>query len=377
MPGQIQKRGENTYRLTVSLGFDIRGKRIRRSKTVHCSEAQAKKELAKFYTECSENNVASTSVTLTALCNKWMQEYAEPKLKHTTLTGYRVILRNNIIPIIGHNKVSKLTPVHMQEWINLLHKENLSPKTIRNSFSLLHKIFDTAVIWRMVASNPCVSVELPKQRRTESKYYNKEQVALLLEKLETVSSENLSHKVAVLLALFSGMRLGEVMGLMWQDINFESGSISIERTRYYSPTVGSYIDTTKSEGSDRVISVPKECIELLRELKQQQRVYADTLLNKWTDSGFVIVNEFGAPAFPQLPYVWFKRFIRKHQLNDISFHGLRHTHTSLLYHLNINVAQISKRLGHSQISTTQNIYTHIFNDIDKEISDQMSDYLKK
>ena len=377
MPGTITKRGENTYRLTVSLGSDVRGKHIRRTKTVHCTEAQAKKELAKFYAECGKSTIAGSNFALAAFCEKWLAEYAKPKLKSATLRGYSVILRNNIIPLIGHNKMSKLKPVNIQEWVNILRDESLSPKTIKNSFSLLHKIYDTAITWGVTENNPCIGVELPRQNKTEAKYYNNEQVALLIEKLETLPQSELRYKAGTLLALFTGIRLGELMGLKWEDVDFDNQTISIKRTRYYSSDIGTYIDTPKTEKSLRTVSAPIECIELLQELKKQQQENALLLLNKWEDSGFVITNDYGAPLYPTQVSLWFSKFIKRNNLDHISFHGLRHTHTSLLYHLDVNIVQISKRLGHSQISTTQNIYTHLFNDTDKEISDKMSNYLKK
>jgi len=380
MPGSWTKRVKDSYRLQVSMGTDFKGDPIRFSKTVHCkSDTQADKELAKFYAECEAGEHGqSQSITLAAFADKWMKEYAEKNLKKATISMYRGTIKRYIKDSIGVNQLSKVKVLHVQQWLNYLQDEKkISQKTIRNSFFLLNNIFHYAMKWSYVKSNPCELATLQARNRKEADYYTNDEVIALLEKLSTLPKDKLYLRIGITLTLFTGMRKGELMGLSWDDIDFDDNTLSINKTRQYTSDFGSYTDTPKTKTSVRKVSFPQECATLLKDLQLLQMKQRLKLGNKWEGADFIFLNDFGAPMCANGFSKLFKAFLEGSGLRVITFHQLRHTHASLLRYLNVDEMQISRRLGHSDLSTTRNIYTHLFANTDQSVSKKLSETFLK
>ncbi len=376
MPGSWTKRGKDSYRLQVSMGTDFKGDPIRYTKTVHCkSDAQAGKELAKFYAECESGNISKgNKITISAFCDKWMKEYAKNKVKKSSYTGYETTIRVHIKPLLGHHNLAKLKPLQVQEWINyLIGDRRLAPKTVHNYFSVLDTIMQTALKWGYISKNPCELMDLPSKEKKEAAYYNRDEVIALLDALEMVPCGELKYRVGITLTLFTGLRKGELMGLKWDNIDLDERMVSVVQTRMYNKGFGVYEDTPKTAKSRRRISIPKECVTLLRQLKLKEDKQRILIGSKWIESGAVFQNDYGEPLYPQMVSIWFRKFLKENGLQPLTMHQLRHTHTSMLAYLDMDKIQISQRLGHSQLSTTMNIYTHLFEETDRVISDRMSE----
>lgn len=378
MPGTYRKRGKDSYLLEVCIGTDYAGKPIRYNKTVHCkSPKEADKALAKFYTECENGTISKpTNLTLTAFCEQYAQEVAPIRMKKGSLTECKRIIKKEIAPTIGKHKLNKLTVLNIQKWINALSKR-VSPKTVKNYFSTLHSILDCAVKWQLISSNPCHYVDLPKIKQKETDWLRKDELENLIELLTVNLNQDLMYKAAILLVIFTGLRKGELAGLKWEDFDWDKSTIKIKRTRLYKAELGVYEDTPKSDKGSRTETVPKEILDLFKRLLNEQRKQKIKLGTKWEDSDYVLINEFGAPIYPNNIYKFFKTFQLRNNLRYVSLHKLRHTHASMLAYLKIDHAQISKRLGHSQTSTTENIYIHLFEEVDSEISDKLSNTFLK
>ncbi len=375
MPGSWTKRGKDSYRLQVSMGADFKGDTIRFTKTVHCkSDAQADKELAKFYVECESGNVSKgNKITISAFSEKWMKEYAKNKVKKSSYADYETTIRVHILPLLGHHYLTKLRPLQIQEWVNyLINDRKLAPKTVHNYFSVLDTIMQTALKWGYISKNPCELIDLPSKEKKEAAYYNREEVILLLQTLEKLSDDDFKYRVGITLTLFTGLRKGELMGLRWENIDLEEGIISVVQTRMYNKGFGVYEDTPKTSKSRRKISIPQECVTLLKQLKLKEDKQRLLIGSKWIESGAVFQNDYGEPLYPQMVSIWFRKFLKENKMRLITMHQLRHTHTSMLAYLEMDKLQISQRLGHSQLSTTMNIYTHLFEKTDKLISEKMS-----
>lgn len=386
MPGTMRKRGTDSWYLEVTIGTDFRGKPIRYNKTVYGTKKQAEKELAKFYADCEAGKInKSDKTTVHDLSNLYIEEYVKQHLKASNMRIVLPAINAHIIPDLGKKKVSKLTRLDVQQWVNSLGEERqikrkdgtvttkkLSPKSIRNYYSILSGIMQFGIHMDIIDQSPCRDIILPKKEQKEAKYYSKEEVSDLLEALDRVPQEELKYKAAIYIALFGGLRKGEIAGLNWEDVDMESGQISIKRTRMIQTGSGIYEDVPKTEKSIRTITLPSQVISLLRSLRAQQNEEKLRLGSKWEDSPALLKNSFGAPLYPQMLHRWFSQFIKENKLPSITLHGLRHTHTSLLAYMQTDKVEISKRLGHSQVSTTLNIYTHLFEDSDKHIADDLS-----
>ncbi len=387
MPGTKQKRGTGSWTLHVRSGTDFRGKPIRYTKTVHCkSEAAADRELALFYADCVNGRVnRSTPITVAELADQWYEEYVLRHLKVSARRGIDPAIKMWIKPLLGNKKVSKVQRLDVQKWVNYVSDpqertnkrgekviKQLSPKTVRNYYSALRGMFDFAVDMGIIEDTPCKNIRMPKKDHKEATYFTIEEVSALLEALSALQSDELRYKVAIYLGLFGGLRKGEIMGLNREDVDFERCEVSIRRTRMIKPKEGVYEDTPKTDKSIRTIALPPEVMAEIRRLIGQQKEQKLQLQNQYHDSPALLRNDHGAPLYPQVLQRWFTRFLEKNNLPHAGLHSLRHTHASMLVYLGTDKMQVSTRLGHSQLSTTLNIYTHLFEDADKKVAEDLS-----
>lgn len=371
MPGTKRKGKGDAWYFEVTIGTDFSGKPIRYNRTFRGTEKQAEKALARFYTECEDGKInKGTTMTIYDLASLYVDEYVSKHLKISNIKNVRPSLHKYILPLLGRKKVTKITRLEVQQWVNILiEKGELSSKTITNHYSTLSGMMKFAVRMGIIERSPCHDINLPKIQKKEAHYYTKEQVGQLLAALENIPDNELRYKAIVYIALFGGLRNGEIIGLNWEDL--DGSTVSIKRTRYIKKG-GIYEDTPKTLKSTRTVSLPQNAIDVLGELKIQQMERQLLLGDKWINTPAMFKNDFGDVLYPNLPAKWLKVFLEKNSLPHITMHGLRHTHTSLLAYLNTNKLDISRRLGHSQLSTTLNIYTHIFEESDKQIANDLN-----
>lgn len=244
----------------------------------------------------------------------------------------------------------------------------LSADTKLSYHRVLSTIFATAYQWQIIDSNPCQRVKAPKSGKKEAKYLEPEDAMRLLECLE---NENVAHRASIVTLLYSGMRRGELCGLTWNDVNLETGMIDINKTEQYTPKTGIVEDETKNASSKRIIKVPPEVVEVLKEHKLQQSV--DRLkAEEWIDTGKVFTQRNGLPINPDSLTRYLKEIVNRYNLPPVTIHGLRHTNASLLIAAGTDIRTVSNRLGHADMSTTMNIYTHAIRKVDEAAAEAIS-----
>ena len=375
MAGSIEKRGKNSYRLTVSEGFGLNGRPMIHRKTVHGTKKDAEVELAKFVTEVQNGLVLDgKSLRFSEFTEIWKRDYGSKELAPSTYKRYCRMLETRLLPYFGHFYINKIKPTDIMKFYDLLEKDTqlvrkkgnngsktkkpLSGKTILEHHRLLRAMLHKAVYWQLIVANPAERVQPPKARKPKRRSYDDEQTKILLENLELLSSEDTKYKVAIILTVFTGVRLGELMGLEWQDVDFKNGIISINRSSQYLADMGVFTKVPKTESSIREIAIPEFIISLLEEYKlwyeEQKSIYGEL----WMNSDRLFVQADGKPMHPSTISKWFVKYVGQIGLPVINFHGLRHTNASLLVAQNIDIAVISARLGHAQISTTLDFYVH-------------------
>lgn len=375
MAGSIEKRGKNSYRLTVSEGFDLNGRPMIHRKTIHGTKKEAEVELAKFVTEVQNGLVIDgKSLKFSEFVEVWKRDYGSKELAPTTYKRYCRMLETRILPYFGHFYINKIRPTDIMKFYDLLEKDTqlvrkkdnngsktkkpLSGKTILEHHRLLRAMLHRAVYWQLIVSNPAERVQPPKAKKPKRKSYDDEQTKILLENLEKLTVEDTKYKVAIILTIFTGVRLGELMGLEWQDVDFRNGIISINRSSQYLSDMGVFTKVPKIESSIREIAIPEFIISLLEEYKlwyeEQKSLYGEL----WTNSDRLFVQADGKPMHPSSISKWFVKYVGTIGLPVINFHGLRHTNASLLVAQNVDIAVVSARLGHAQISTTLDFYVH-------------------
>ena len=375
MAGSIEKRGKNSYRLTVSEGFDLNGRPMIHRKTIHGTKKEAEVELAKFVTEVQNGLVIDgKSLKFSEFVEVWKRDYGSKELAPTTYKRYCRMLETRILPYFGHFYINKIRPTDIMKFYDLLEKDTqlvrkkgnngsktknpLSGKTILEHHRLLRAMLHRAVYWQLIVSNPAERVQPPRAKKPKRRSYDDEQTKILLENLEKLTVEDTKYKVAIILTIFTGVRLGELMGLEWQDVDFRNGIISINRSSQYLSDMGVFTKVPKTESSIREIAIPEFIISLLEEYKlwyeDQKSLYGEL----WTNSDRLFVQADGKPMHPSSISKWFIKYVSTIGLPVINFHGLRHTNASLLVAQNVDIAVVSARLGHAQISTTLDFYVH-------------------
>lgn len=375
MARSIEKRGKDSYRLVCLAGYDLQGRPIKKTKTIHGAKKEAEIELAKFVTEVQNGLVIDgKALRFSEFVEIWKRDYGSKELAPSTYKRYCRMLETRLLPYFGRFYINKIRPTDIMKFYDLLEKDTqlvrkqgnngaktkkpLSGKTILEHHRLLRAMLHKAVYWQLIVTNPAERVQPPKARKPKRKSYDNEQTKILLENLEQLSVEDTKYKVAIILTVFTGVRLGELMGLEWQDIDFKNGIICINRSSQYLADLGVFTKVPKTESSIREVAIPDFVVSLLEQYKlwyDEQKSFCGEL---WTDSNRLFVQSDGKPMHPSTISKWFVKFVKDIGLPVINFHGLRHTNATLLISQNIDVAVVAARLGHAQITTTFNFYVH-------------------
>ena len=376
MTGSIEKRGKDSYRLVVFKGYDLDGKSIRHQKAIHCeNKSEARTELAKYIVEVENGFIVEGNVpTFKEFVEIWKRDHGQKELAPSTYYRYLGILESRILQYFGHFKLNKIRPIDIMQFYNLLEddtqiirKKNnngkktrkpLSKKTILEHHRLLHAMLTKAVYLQMIVTNPADRVQPPKAPKSKREYYDEVQTRILIDNLEKLTGNDVKYKVAVLLDIFIGARLGELAGLEWSDIDLKNGIISVNKSSQYLSDKGIFTKSPKTESSIREVAIPGFVVSLLEEYRlwyeMQKSIYGEL----WTNSDRLFVQSDGKPMHTSTISKWFVKFVKEIGLPVINFHGLRHTNATLLISQNIDVAVVAARLGHAQITTTFNFYVH-------------------
>lgn len=388
MAGSIEKRGENTWRLVVSAGYDIYGKRIRHRKTIQAkSEKEAQKLLDKFVEEIEMGKYNELNkMNFSDFIDKWLEDFAEKNLAPKTIESYKYEIECRIKPALGHIKLNQLKPMHLIDFYNNLgengirrdgKKGPLSSRTIQYNHRIISSILQDAVEWQIIFENPASRVAAPKNKTIEAKYYTDDQAKELLKILFAGYADNsikLKYIVGVCISLTGGLRLGEILGLEWDDIDYDNNIIKIKRAGQLINDIGMITVPTKTKKSFRKVPLPKFVFELIKKYKAVQNGEKLKLGNLWVDSNRLFTQWNGEPMYYTTFPNWFRKFFLKHkELPRISFHSLRHSAATILINKDLNLKAVQDLLGHEKGSTTVNIYSHAIEKVTNKSAEIMSE----
>lgn len=378
--------GQKRYRIQVYLGTDpLTGKRVKTTindcKTQ--KEAQQKAMQAKIAFENGTYQKQSLE-TFQDVYNEWIKEY-EGTVAESTFVKTSGIFKNHILPKFGEYRMekidAKICEKHVKEW-----KEKLQRFKMVQSYCSL--VFDYAIKEKIISRNVMREVKITKKKidaikldeleneRIEENFYTKEQLIHFLKCLE----QEPNYKAYALFRLlsYSGMRKGEALALVWNDINFKTKEIRINKALSRGKDNRLYIKTTKNESSIRNIKMDQETLDILQEWKvRQKRDYLKLGYNTLKPNQLVFSNENNNFLQPTKTRKWILHVQNKYGLKKISTHGLRHTHCSILFESGAKPKEVQVRLGHSDIKTTMNIYTHVTDEANEEVVDKMVNHMDK
>lgn len=356
----IEVLSKNKAKLIVSMGSGA--DRKRKSKTVtFTSKKELERMHQRFIDEVHHNPLIDTTVA--ELLESYINGRKVLGVKQTTLHGYEVTAERIYSRFKGI-KATDLTSYQVQTFINDM-SEKYSAKTIRNTISLLSSAYDNAIRLGQLSKNPCKMVTLPKKEQPKIDIFDNEQITVFLNALD---QERLDYKVAYQLALFCGLRRSEILGLQERHINVPFRCVTVEQSRH-NVKGSDYVQTTKTESSHRTIAVPDFVMENIIELLDLH----NSVQYKHTD--YLIQNGFGQPMTPSALTSQIYRIEERAGLPQVSLHDLRHTFASMLNNANVDIAMISRELGHSNINVTLGIYTHAFGNVaqsSRDIADRLN-----
>lgn len=343
----IKELEKGKARLIVSVGG--RADRRRFCKTV---TYKTKKELKKLYEdfEAECQNTPLTDITVKDLLESYIAYCRTLGRKPTTLRGYRIVAER-CYPLIGTILAKSLTTYRLEKFIAQMGEKGLSAKTIKNTMGLLSAAYNHAIFIGQLKENPCKRVALPKQTPKDIRIFYLEEIPSFL---EAIADVDLNEKVAYELALFLGLRRSEIIGLRESDVDIVRGMINIHNTRHRVDRVDIEQDT-KTVRSTRTLALPDVLLLDIARLMEMHRQF------KYTSTDYLVQNGFGEPLNGQALASRLERLEKRKGLPHVTLHGLRHTYASLLHSQGVDMANISAELGHSNLATTMNIYTHILN----------------
>ena len=381
----IRKRG-SSYLLVVSMGYDYEGNRIRpKQKTVHPPEGLTPKQKEKwlkeqavlFERECRSlpQEEVDRSITLAKYTELWLREIAPGKLAKSTLARERQDI-DRFLPVLGNLKLTELRPEHFRQLYADLRKvknqrtgKPLSECTVEGVHACLCGILSDAMEGGFLDHNPAWRTYRYAGKKKEKVIADEATTQRLIAALE---EESLKYETYFKLIIATGMRRGECCGLQWGDINWQERSIHIQRNVVKVTGEEIIVKETKTMAGDRYVYFSLEMGSLLREFQQECSWETETYDGRKLEDADYIFRRHGY-RLPMTPttFTWrFKLILKKHGLPPaLNIHSLRHTNASLLIAGGADVATVAGLLGHSQPSTTLDIYSHAF-DKNKRLAGQ-------
>ena len=299
----------------------------------------------------------------------WLENVQKPAVRIRTYMRYESQLRRHTLSVIGNIQLSKLSSQRIQTFYTHLLEKGLSSRTVRLIHTMLHKAFDYAVSLGYLPRNVCNVVSLPRVEKIETHALTLDQVRQLLEAAK-------GHRVEALfvLALVTGMRRGEILGLKWSDINFTEGVIHVQRSLV--DVKGGVVESKpKTARGYRAIVLPSFVIDVLKKHQEQQAVQCKKS-TQWQDHDYVFCTSHGTPFAAANLRTMFKALLKKAELPDIRFHDLRHSVATLLLSIGTHPKIVQELLGHGQISITMDTYSHVMPTLQRDTMAQLDDLLK-
>lgn len=365
-------------------------------------EEEAEKKLALFVEEVKKGNFINTNYTFSEFAQIWLDEKVRPNAGERCVKKYIGALNKRILPYIGNEKLKNITKQKLESYFNTIktsktdykcRKDNktVKPDTVKKWKSIIHACLQYAVECSLLYRNPCDNIkitftntldentikELVKKKREKIMYYNMEEFKKVCKIAEdefmhyyndtTIDNDKklreVGRRFVVLLALKTGMRRSEIFGLAkdneYYDLNLENATFDVNKSRHFLSGKGKFTKYPKNDSSIRIKSLPKSILSYL-ELYYQLLSSVD-YKNKYI---FDYLSIDGICS-------WFDKWQDKNNIRNIRFHDLRHTHSTILLYLGVDIKTISERLGHADIQTTLNIYADVIKDLDKKSVDKI------
>lgn len=372
-----KKNGEKAWYFKTYLGIDpLTGKKRYTTKRGFKTQKEAKIELSRLELELQKTGMPiSTNTTFKKAAELWLENYKKT-VKESSYSRTKIIFDKHIYPKFGNIKLSKINTAYCQKVVNDWSEKGTS-KQYPLFVNYMNKVFKYAINIGLTSDNPTLNLIIPKpQIKTEKKLklYTKEQLELFLSEISKEQNPYLKNRDYTLFRLlaFSGCRIGEILALTWDNINFKTNEMSIKKTvarsdKYY------ISETPKTKKSNRIIYLDEKTIKQLKFWKLEQRKYLFQL--GFTKANFLFTNDENNFTINQAVAERYNIYRERAGLPYIGLHGFRHTHASMLYEAGADHKEVQERMGHANIKTTMDTYTHITNSKKEETTQKLTNYI--
>ena len=373
MKGRIRQRSLGSWQISFDLGRDPSGKRLTKAVTVRGTKAEAQRKLREMLTALDQGrNPVPADVSLCDWLDRWMsEEIAPPKRRQRTHETYRNVIDRHIVPYLGNVRLAKIGPTHLQELENRL-SQRLSPKMVNQVHIVLSGAFKYALKMELVHRSPVSMVTPPSVKPSE---VLPPDIPAIRRVLDVARSDGNVLYPAMHLVAYTGMRRGEAMGLLWKHIDLQRGALRVESSLVQT-RIGVIQEPPKTNSGRRVVDLDAGTVEVLEEHRRRQAEMQEKMGEMFRDRGWVFSNELGDPISPKRLYDTVKRYGQKVGHPETTVRSLRHFHASLMLQGGENPVVVSKRLGHSKVSTTLDIYAHVLPGRQKQAAEAFAEAME-
>lgn len=362
----IKKNGEKAYMFKLYLGIDQDTKKpIRTTRRGFRTQREARLAIADLELNGLSKPESEPQMihTYEQIYNLWYEEY-KTTVKASTLLKTERVFKNHILPAFGNKPIQDIKPMDAQNQMNNWHKKLVRASMVMNYAGL---VFDYAIRMQLINMNPTKVIKKPVRKESvredkDMNFYDKDELKKFMAALE--NNNNFRAFVYFRLLAFTGMRKGESLALKWSDIDLEKQTLYINKAVSRSAT-GLYIQTPKTPSSIRRISIDDKTVSILQEYKKE------------SPDGLVFQSEDGGILSPAKPRKWYLTAMKNlpDDFKQISIHGFRHTHASLLFEAGASIKDVQSRLGHSDIQTTMDVYTHVSKTAKEQLANRFNNYV--
>jgi integrase len=362
--GSIYQLADGRWRGAVDLGWQG-GRRVRKQIT-RKTKTEVGRELRRLLAAAEAGQLNhERPPTVEAWMATYLREVATDRVRPSTLHSYEQFAGLYINPWLGKHRLDKLRPQHITAFYREMSK-SLAPSSVRRIHAVLRRALTVAVRWGIIHTNPALLIDPPSLPRNNVNPYTVDEAKAFL---QAASEDRVEARWVVALSL--GLRQGEVLGLGWQHVDFESRVLRVARALQRQPDGSLALVETKTQRSNRVIPMPPSVISALQRRVANQQRERHRAGVCWHESDLVFTTGWGTPIHPRNDYRSFQRLVEKAGLRRVRLHDLRHTAASLLLAQDVAPRVVMEILGHSQISVTMNTYTHVDPELNRVATDRM------
>ena len=367
--GMVRKREDGRWEGRIVVGHKDNGESI-----FHYVSARTQKELLeKLHKSIDEYDGAelneNSRMTLAEWLDVWLVECAEPSVRPSTIKGYRHYVRDKINPHLGNKQICKITTADIQSLYRRLQEEGgadggpLAGTTVRRIHNVLHQALDVAVNRHLIVKNPSNDVTLPKKATTVKTILNDEQLDRFM---DAIKADEHWHDFFYL-EITTGLRRGELCGLMWPDFDEKKRTLTIRRTLHTKVGGGYYVGDTKTGTGRRTIKLPPSTVQLLAERKKES-------ISQWIFPNPIHPED---PVMPNSGYQRMKKLMKEAGLPNMRFHDLRHTFATHALTSGVDAKTLSGILGHTKTSFTLDTYTHVTGDMHQRAAEIVGGFMEE